>query len=119
MVIMTILGLDTMDPNFSFGYTHPKYWLFELIMVPSFLLLALLIFRNYFKKSEIENWKKEGWLYGIIIMILQYVMDTIVIVYVFGNGFEYFIGLVTIMYLLIPIWSYLSAKYWKRKNRTI
>lgn len=116
MVIMTILGLDTTDPNFSFGYQHPQYWTFELIMVPSFLVLALLLFRNYFKNSDIENWKIESWLYGVIVMIVQFAMDVLFIVITFGNGFEYFIGLVTFVYLSIPVWSYFAAIWWKVKG---
>lgn len=113
MLIMTLLGLDTTDPNFSFDIDHPKYWTFELIMIPSFLIVGMLTFRWYFRKSEISDWKKESIKFGVVIMLYQFLLDTLVLVFLFGNGFTYFYGFVTIMYLSIPFWAFLAARLWK------
>ncbi|MCY3412706.1 MAG: hypothetical protein INQ03_13795 [Candidatus Heimdallarchaeota archaeon] len=114
MILMILVGVDMMEPNFSFGYTHPKYWLFEIIMTPTYLVFALFLFRWYFLSRAKEHQPREAIEFGIIIMLLQFILDILVLVFAFGNGFEYFIGLVTLTYLSIPLWAILAAKRWTK-----
>ena len=112
ILVMGWLGIDVMDPYVRFGLDHPKYWLFEAIMTPSYLLFSLLVLRYYFSQSQRKDWQREALEFGLIVMIMQFVLDIATIVYGFGNGWEYFFGLVTITYLTIPGWSYLGGKFW-------
>jgi len=115
IVIMMIIGVDFSKPDASFGPDHPLYWRFELLMLPSFLLFALFLFRRYFRRSAVasELWRREALLFGLIVMAVQFFLDTIVLVFLMGNGFEYFAALVTVTYLTIPAWAYLAGWLWK------
>ncbi len=119
MVFMGFLGINPQDPNEHWGLNHPKYWTFELLMTPTFMVLGIIILSFYQIRSQGDPvyWLQESVLVGIIFMLVQFLLDLIFIVILFRNGLEYFIGLVTISYLLIPVWSVACGWYWKgRKN---
>ncbi len=111
IVVMGIISFDY--ENETMGIDHEKYWEFEALMTPAFIVIGLLFLITYYKKSHIptEEWKTEGIVAGLIVMIIQFVLDLAVIVIAFDSGIEYYIGLVTISYLLIPVWSLLAAYY--------
>ena len=108
MIFMSFLGID--PQNEKFGLNHDKYWNFEILMTPSYIIIGLLFLITYFKflnKSD-SNWIFDSFLIGLIIMIIQFIFDLIVIIGIFQNSLDYFIGLVTISYLLIPLWTIFS-----------
>ena len=108
MKFMSFLGIDLQ--NEKFGLNHDKYWNFEILMTPSYIIIGLLFLITYFKflnKSD-SNWIFDSFLIGLIIMIIQFIFDLIVIIGIFQNSLDYFIGLVTISYLLIPLWTIFS-----------
>ena len=117
-IVFEIIGVDYMADDFEFYSDHSKYWEFESILLPSFIIVGLLIMAYYFKKSEIEKtvWKKEGLSIGILMMVIQFVMDLILFIVLLGDEFRYFYGMVTISYLTIPGWGYISAWYWKERK---
>jgi hypothetical protein len=106
--IMLALGIDFSDADLEWGIGHEKYWLFEAIMTPSFLIFSILFLGWYYRRNIITS--EQAITYGIIIMIIQFLLDLIVLVIILQSGFIYFYGLVTISYLTIPLWSYLAAR---------
>ena len=115
MIIMAAMGIDIQDPDLDWGIDHPDYWKFEFIMNLVFLGIGTYLLVLYFKRSGIDplDWKIESITIGVVIMAIQFIMDTIVLVFLFGNGFEYFYSFVTIVYLLMPLWSYFVGWYWR------
>ncbi|MFX0207157.1 MAG: hypothetical protein ACFFDT_14300 [Candidatus Hodarchaeota archaeon] len=111
IVVMSIIGFDY--ENEKMGIDHEQYWEFELLMTPVFIIIGLLFLTYYFLKSDIpaEEWKTEGVVSGVIVMVTQFIFDLIVIVIALDSGVEYYIGLVTISYLLIPVWAVIAAYY--------
>ena len=108
MAYMAILGINPQEE--TFGLNHPKYWNFEILMTPSYIIIGLLILIAYYKfyiKTS-SNWIIDSFLIGLIIMLIQFILDLIVIVGLFQNSLDYFFALVTVSYLLIPFWSVLS-----------
>lgn len=108
MIFMSFLGIN--PQNEKFGLNHAKYWNFELLMTPTYIIIGLLVLIAYYKylNNSDTNWIVNSLLIGILIMIVQFIADLIVIIGLFQNSLNYFIGLVTISYLIIPIWSMLS-----------
>ncbi|MHA2250075.1 MAG: hypothetical protein ACXAD7_06925 [Candidatus Kariarchaeaceae archaeon] len=115
MIIMAVMGIDIQDPDLDWGIDHPEYWKFEFILNLVFLGIGTYLLVLYFKRSGVDplDWKAESITIGIVIMGTQFIMDTIVLVFLFGNGFEYFYGFVTIVYFLMPLWSYIVGWYWR------
>lgn len=109
MIIMGVLGVDPQTDN-DWGVNHKEYWVFEAIIIPLFVLISIVVLTLFFRKfaiTEVE-WKVEGLVTGIVIMAWQFVLDTIVLVFLFSNGLDYFIAMVTISYLFIPLWALLA-----------
>ena len=107
LVLFPLLGIDYSE---DFGIGHPKYWVFEAIITPIFVIMSMIMFWMYYKKMELtEDWKRVALVNGCVVSAMQFVLDTLVIVLLFGNGFRYFYGLVTVSYLIVPLWSYLLA----------
>jgi len=112
MFVMGGIGVNFKEPNFQFGPEHILYWQFEKIMIPSMLLFCGII-SYYFltinsTSVDIFNNINVKWLsvsltWGIIIMICQFILDTIVLVILMNKGFVYFQSMVTLSYLSIPI----------------
>ncbi len=107
LILFSLLGIDYSE---HFGIGHPKYWTFEAIITPFFVIMSMIMFWMYYKKMELtEDWKRVALVNGCVVSAMQFVLDTLVIVLLFGNGFRYFYGLVTVSYLIVPLWSYLLA----------
>jgi hypothetical protein len=112
ILIMIGIGVDFSDPDQQFGIGHELYWQFEAIMTPSFIIFTLLFLGWYFRRNQVSS--NQAITYGIIIMIMQFLLDLVVLVFLMQSGLMYFYGLVTISYLTIPIWTYLAAKLFVR-----
>ncbi len=112
-ILFALLGVDLSDSDNKFGPDHDKYWEFEAIIIPSFIVLGFLLLKHLYAKTEItsENWKEESLGIGLVVMIIQFLLDLIFLVIIFGGGLEYFRALVTLSYFLMPIWAYLFAWY--------
>ncbi|OLS28383.1 MAG: hypothetical protein HeimC2_07290 [Candidatus Heimdallarchaeota archaeon LC_2] len=112
-IIMVILGVDFSDSENQFGPDHDKYWEFEAIVIPSFVIIGFLIFRRLYSKTgmNLDNWKAESLGIGLLVAIIQFMLDLIFLAWIFGGGMEYFYALVTLSYFLIPFWAYLFGWY--------
>ncbi|MHA2100892.1 MAG: hypothetical protein ACW99A_19640 [Candidatus Kariarchaeaceae archaeon] len=112
-IIGDLLGVDWSDEDNKFGPDHEKYWEVEAVIIPSFIILGFLFLRHLYAKSGMssDNWKEESLGIGLIIMIIQFLLDLIFIVLLFGGGFEYYVALVTLSYFLMPLWAYLFGWY--------
>lgn len=119
LILFEILGIDYSDTDNKFGLDHEKYWEFEAIMIPSFIIFGFVFLRYLFSKISMnsDNWKEESLGTGFVIMIIQFFLDSIFLVWLFDGGFEYFRGLVVISYILMPFWSYIFA--WYLYGRTV
>ena len=117
--IMIIIGVDFDEPDFEFGPDHDKYWTFELIMIPSFLLIGSLFVYRYLSKIALSkgNWLDETVSWGLIVMMIQFLMDLIVLVILAGSGLDYFLAMVTLSYLFIPLNAYIVGWYRFRQNQ--
>ncbi len=116
---MVLFGLLEIGYEEDFGYGHPKYWTFESIMTPSFLLIGFLLLMAFIRGVDLsEDWLLQSLKYGVVLMAVQFVLDTLVIVLLFGNGFGYFFGLVTLTYLTIPLWTVAVAAIHRRISRS-
>ncbi|MFX0115712.1 MAG: hypothetical protein ACFFB3_14275 [Candidatus Hodarchaeota archaeon] len=115
--LMAAMGIDPQEEDFDID--HDKYWTFEAVMFPVFIVIGLAVLYWYFKSGEMdaEFWITEALLAGITIMVIQFVLDAIFLVIILGNGVEYFFALVTVSYLLIPAWA-LLAGYFVRVYQT-
>ena len=111
--IMILIGVDFSDTDNPFGIHHDKYWLFELIMQPSFLIFVTWLLIRHFKTNSYEN--KELWTLGIAMAAVQFILDLLVIVIALGNGLEYFVALVSLVYILIPFYVYYLGKRYQSK----
>ncbi|MHA2270854.1 MAG: hypothetical protein ACXACI_03260 [Candidatus Hodarchaeales archaeon] len=112
--LMSALGINPAEEDEDdFNIDHEDYWTFEAIMVPVFVILGLAALYWYFRSSEIdpEIWITEALLVGIAIMAIQFVLDLIFLAIILGGGIEYFFALVTVSYLLIPIWALLAGYF--------
>ena len=103
MIIMWSLDIHPENQNPPWGITHPKYLQFEIIMIPSMIVLMFLViwlFYGYPKNSgKIIDLLTDG----LLVMITQFVLDFFVLVLLFKSGLSYFYGLVTLSYLSIPL----------------
>ncbi|MHA2089918.1 MAG: hypothetical protein ACW98K_03590 [Candidatus Kariarchaeaceae archaeon] len=117
MIIMAIIGIDIQDEDVEFNIDHPDYWTFEAIMIPSFIFIGLIVFYYHYKNNPLsdEDWKMESLVFGSAVVSIQFILDLIFLVWLFEGGIEYFVAMVTISYLLIPLWAYLTAYYLKNK----
>ncbi len=114
-IVATIIMI-AMDVDFEeWGTDSPDYWEFELYMNSIFIVFAIAILSIYFRRSGIDpsEWKSESITAGLIIMVIQFILDTIVLVLLMGSGPEYYLGFVTITYLTIPGWMLLVGWYWR------
>ncbi len=112
--VMAALGIDQEElEEEPFGPDYDEYLPFEMILIPSFIIIGLIAYYWYFSSSEInhEEWITEALLVGVTVMVIQFVLDTIFLVIIFDSGIEYFFALVTISYLLVPVWSLLVGYY--------
>ena len=64
-----------------------------------------------------ENWKEESLGIGLVVMVLQFLLDLIFIVIIFGGGLEYYKALVSLSYVLMVLWAYIFG--WYLYGRTI
>jgi len=76
-------------------------------MIPSFIIIGFLIFRQLYTKTGIssEILKGESLGIGLIVAIIQFSLDLIFLVWIFGGGIKYFYALVTLSYFLLPVWA--------------
>ena len=113
LAVMGALGIDPQDEDKDFGIDHEDYWTFEAIITPVFIVISLAVLYWYFNSSEIDSeyWVSEAVLAGVTIMIIQFVLDTVFLVILFEGGLSYFVALVTVSYLLIPVWSLLVGYF--------
>ncbi|MFW9914290.1 MAG: hypothetical protein ACFFGZ_01660 [Candidatus Thorarchaeota archaeon] len=115
--LMAAMGIDPNEEDFNID--HEDYWTFEAIMVPVFVILGLATLYWYFRSSGIDSeiWVTEALLVGVTIMAIQFILDTIFLAIILEGGIEYFFALVTVSYLLIPVWA-LLAGYFVRVYQT-
>jgi len=109
--IMLLVGVDFSDTENPFGIHHEKYWLVELIMQPSFLIFVTWFLIRHFKANTYED--KELWILGVVMAAVQFILDLFVIVIALGNGLEYFVALVSLVYVLIPFYVYYLGKRYR------
>lgn len=111
MVIMSLLGIHPENTSEHWGINHPKYLQFELLMIPTMVVLMFGMAYVYYAEVSIQTVSRMDVLAdGILIMAIQFILDFLVLVILFGNGVNYFYGLVTVSYLTIPIQWYIFAK---------
>jgi hypothetical protein len=117
MLYMAALGVDLQDETVEWGINHEQYWVFEALIIPTFLIIGIAFFYWIFKKSTIDpsEWLIEGIVTGLVVMIIQFILDLIVIVFLFQNTLDYFIGMVTISYLFIIVQSTITNWFVKIK----
>jgi hypothetical protein len=120
IILFVILGIDMTDEDNPFGPDHDKYWAFEAIMIPSFIIIGFLIFRQLYLKIGMnsDNWIEESLGIGIVVALIQFILDLIFLAWIFGGGIEYFYALVTISYFLLPFWAYVFGWYLYGRSQT-
>ena len=69
------------------------------------------ILAQCYHKVVLMNEKEESLGIGLVIAALQFILDLIFIVLLFGGGLDYYLALVTISYILMPFWAYLFGWY--------
>lgn len=109
--LMAALGIDVQEEDFTIE--NEKYWTFEAIMVPVFIVVGLAALYWYFTTSEIDTeiWITEALLVGMTIMAIEFILDAIFLAILLEGGLEYFFALVTVSYLLIPCWTLLAGYF--------
>lgn len=111
---MLLIGVEFSGSEFNFGPDHPKYWTFEAVIVPSFVFIVIGSTKAYFAREGLTG-IDEAMKFGILIALVQYLLDLIFIVMLLDAGLTYFMGLVSISYVLIPLWAVVALKLARRK----
>ena len=111
MVIMGLLGIQPENTSEPWGINHPKYFQFELLMIPTMVLLMFGFAYVFYTQCHLNTvLPMDIFTDGLIIMAIQFILDFIVFVVLTNSGLKYFYGLVTVGYLTIPIQWYLFVK---------
>jgi hypothetical protein len=105
-IIMALLNIHPEIPSEKWGVYHPKYLEFEFFMISSMIVLMFIVVKVFYASKVVLSSKNDVLIDGSIVMLVQFILDFLMFTILFGVGISYFLALVTISYLTIPIQFY-------------